>query len=157
MQEREIDNMRARPSASIAAFACAVMIAACSGETDDPDPGGQQLDGGQLSDSGQSDRTPEQVQADIRAEIDALNSCTVVEDCTGVGIPGTCSSGYINAGADRSNLDALLAEYSAVGGLEPPCAAICEMGILSCSQGRCETRPASASDPVGEGEISICL
>jgi hypothetical protein len=85
------------------------------------------------------------------------DSCNSVEDCTAVYIPGTCRVGYINAEADRSNLDTLIAEYPAVGGLEPPCPAMCETGILSCEQGRCETRAASPSDLVGEKERSVCL
>jgi hypothetical protein len=134
-----------------------MMAAACGGKSDDSGNGGQDQDGGQLIDSGQGDRTPEQVQDDIRAEIEALNSCNSVEDCVSVYIPGTCGVGYISADADRSNLDTLIAEYSAVGGLEPPCPAMCETGILSCEQNRCETRAASPSDPVGGEERSVCL
>jgi hypothetical protein len=122
-----------------------MMAAACGGKSDDSGNGGQ------------GDRTPEQVQDDIRAEIEALNSCNSVEDCVSVYIPGTCGVGYISADADRSNLDTLIAEYSAVGGLEPPCPAMCETGILSCEQNRCETRAASPSDPVGGEERSVCL
>jgi hypothetical protein len=134
-------NKRVLPPLLIVAV-IAFAVASCGGKADDTNQGG---------------RTPELVQEDIRAEIAFLNYCETVGDCAAVNIPGTCSGGYVNADADRSNLHALIAEYSEVGGLEPPCIAICETGILSCAQGRCETRPASPSELAGLGELSVCL
>lgn len=145
-------NKRRLPSL-IVAVAVSAMVVGCSGDSGKADNGHQARDGGQ-SDASPGARTPEQVQDDIRAEVDSLNSCNVMEDCTAVYIPGTCSNGYINSDADRVHLDELIAEYSAVGGLEPPCILTCE--TLSCVPGRCEIQPASPSEVAGQGERLVC-
>ncbi len=149
----DMENKRRLPPVLIVAVAMSAMVAGCGGESGEGDDGHQAQDGRQ-SDASQTARTPEQVQDDIRAEVESLNYCTVLEDCMAVYIPGTCSNGYINGDADRADLDDLIAEYSAVGGLEPPCVLICE--TLSCVQGRCETQPASPSDVAGQGERLVC-
>ena len=148
----DMENKRRLPSV-IAAVGVSAMIIRCGDDSGDSDNGHQAQDGGQ-SDASQNARTPEQVQDDIRAEVESLNSCNVLEDCTAVYIPGACSNGYINANADRAHLDELIAEYSAVGGLEPPCVMTCE--TLSCAQDRCVTQPAPPSDVAGEGERLEC-
>ena len=134
-------NKRGLPSLSVSPVAC-VIVAACGGRTDDDASSGRAQGSGQ-SDAGGGERTPEQVQADIATEIDALNSCDSVEDCSAVPLPWQCDDGFINADADRTNLDALFVEYADVGGESRGCV------------NRCDVRQ-SEEEP-GEGERPTCI
>ncbi|MDH5675990.1 MAG: hypothetical protein OEZ06_27960 [Myxococcales bacterium] len=101
-----------------------------------PSPAGSGGSGGSAgSGSGPDEATLRQ---SILDEADALNSCTSAAECTNVTLPFSCDAYFLNASADRTQLDALIAEYSASfveGGLA--CTLACRCGELVCDAGKC--------------------
>jgi hypothetical protein len=90
-------------------------------------------------DAGVPMRPLHSIKYDIFVELAALNTCTVVEDCVGVQIPGECGAAYINRNADRASLDALLDEWRRSVGEDGICAYFDgPHRFLSCLAGRCE-------------------
>ncbi len=111
-------------------------FAACGGSSDDDDSG----------------KSKEELDREIRAEAERLNSCELVEDCQGVGYG--CSALFVNKDADTAHLEALIAEKE---GDEPlSCPASCACGILSCEAGKCVTASGDCmSTP--PGSQMVCL
>jgi hypothetical protein len=139
-------------------------VASCGGDTDDStgDLGdgvgnggtaGTTGAGGTGGSGGLARMSDEELDAAITDAIDALNSCSVVEDCSPVAFPG-CGTTFIGPG-DSSALDPLFAEYNRRSG-DIACTAECRCGLLSCTAGRCETRSGDCMT-TGPGEVQVCL
>lgn len=104
------------------------------------------------SDSGGSSN--EQLEADIAAEIEKLNSCDTVSDCEGVNFP-VCSTRYVRSGSDRSTLDRLLEDYGTQN-RGVACTTDCKCGVLTCEQNRCVTASGDCETAPPDG-MMVCL
>lgn len=104
-----------------------------------------------------SSRTRDEVEAAIRAELEALNSCDTVDDCHGELPPYDCRYMWIDVAANRERLDGLLEEYREVDcdGIQI-CPEICMCGTLRCIEGRCDVEATSCMEPAADG-VTVCM
>jgi hypothetical protein len=95
-----------------------------------------------------------ELEAMIEAEIEALNSCETIDDCSAtVGYP-RCRAQWINGDADRTHLDELLEDYYA--GEEISCDASCQCALLRCEEGTC-TLSSGDCMVAPPGAIATCF
>ncbi|MDH5676141.1 MAG: hypothetical protein OEZ06_28720 [Myxococcales bacterium] len=88
----------------------------------------------------------------ILAEVDALGSCEQAADCTSVTLPFSCDSHFLNASADRSELDALIERYSSTSQSGLACTLACRCGELACEAGKCAGVESDCMSPT-----TVCL
>jgi len=119
------------------AFLLCLALAGCSGGPDATDA--------PLSDA--------ELNGEITAEAERINSCETVDDCEAKAFG--CSSLYVNADADQTRLDELLAEHAARRG-DVACPGSCACGVLLCDENKCVTEAADCMTPPPDG-TPICL
>jgi hypothetical protein len=107
--------------------------------------GGAEATDAPLSDS--------ELMSEIMAEAERLNSCEVVGDCEAKSL--NCGALYVNAEADQTRLDDLLAEHQRRSG-NLGCPGSCQCGVLRCEQNRCVTESGDCTTPPPDG-MSVCL
>jgi hypothetical protein len=108
---------------------------------------------GGSSDEGDSGKTAEELDREIRAEAEALNRCAIVQDCRPVGY--ACSTLYVGADADTTHLEELINDHERQ--TEPiACPASCACGVLTCESGQCVTHAGDCMD-VPTGGMTVCL
>ena len=128
---------------------------ACGGETDDDETGGTGGAGGTAGQGGiGGGPTEEELFSQIQEEADRINSCATVDDCYAVGF--ACSSLYVNADADRTRLEELIAEHTQRFGGVVGCPGACACGILSCEASRCVTDSGDCMS-APPGSMMVCL
>jgi hypothetical protein len=91
--------------------------------------------------------------SEIMAEAERLNSCDTVDDCEQKSL--NCSAIFVNADADQTRLDDLLAEHDARSG-NRGCDASCQCGLLRCAESKCVTESGDCMTIPPDAEM-VCL
>jgi hypothetical protein len=119
------------------AFLLCLALVACGGDHEAADA--------PLSDS--------ELLSEIMAEAERINSCDVVGDCEAKSLG--CSALYVNADADQTRLDELLADYQSRRG-PVGCPVSCQCGLLRCEQNKCVTQASDCMEMPPDA-MTVCL
>src|SRR5687768_2041199 len=105
------------------------------------------------AEAGDAPLTRAELQGEILAEAERLNSCDVVADCEAKSFD--CGAVYVNADADHTRLDELLHEHQARFEGRG-CDASCQCGVLRCEANECVTESGDCMTEPPDG-MMVCL
>jgi hypothetical protein len=104
------------------------------------------------SEAGDAPLTEAELESEILAEAERINSCGAVADCEAKSFD--CTTVYVSSDADQARLDDLLMEHaSRFGG---GCVSSCQCGVLRCEANKCVTEPGDCMTEPPDG-MMVCL